>query len=96
MTFFEGNTWHSPIIRNKIADEPLKRFFQRNPAMTKLRFLLGPIRITEVVIRFSLTVQAHPIYGFRRATPNRLSPLTIRVRSAVPLPSEWWYPNRRR
>jgi hypothetical protein len=67
MTFFEGNTWHSLIIRNKIADELFKRFFQRNPAMTKLRFLLGPIRITEVIIRFSLTVPAHPINGFRQA-----------------------------
>jgi hypothetical protein len=84
MTFFEGNTWHSLIFRNKIADELFKRFFQRNPAMTKLRFLLGPIRITEVIIRFSLTVQAHPIYGFRRATPHRLSPLTIRVRPRFP------------
>ena len=48
-------------------DELLKRFHQRNPAKVKPRFLLGPIRITELIIRFSLTVQAHPINGFRQA-----------------------------
>ena len=66
-TFFEGNTWHSLIIRNKFVDELLKRFLQRNPVKAKPRLLLGPIRITEVIIRFSLTVPAHPINGFRQA-----------------------------
>jgi hypothetical protein len=50
MTFFEGNTWHSLIIRNKIADELLKRFFQRNPVKTKPRFLLGPIEVAGLAI----------------------------------------------
>ena len=31
---------------------------------SKPRFLLRPIRITEVIIRFSLIIQAHPINGF--------------------------------
>jgi hypothetical protein len=67
MTFFEGNTWHSLIIRSKFVDELLKRFLQRNPAKAKPRFVLGPIRIIEVIIHFSLSVQAHPINGFRQA-----------------------------